>query len=165
MPDSFAELLARALVWGGFNAAMVGVTLAMALTLWAIAGPWWPTTVVQNGYRRRRSCWALLQALAISTTPIIILGADSAGFGAVLFLLFGPKYVNWRVRRGAWRDDDDDTRQRAREIRNRLRDRQEEQLVAEDAGPWPEYVNDVVRAQRERRYEPPAIDPKEAATG
>lgn len=115
--------------------------------------------LVQNAYRRRRSWWALAQAIAIATTPTLIMGVQGAALGALLFFLIGPKYVNWRVRLGAWHDDDNATKDGARAIRNRLRDRQEIAPLPAAAGPWLEYVNDVVRARREEGYKPPETVP------
>ena len=50
---------------------------------------------------------------------------------------------------------DEATRTAARTIRNRLRDRQEDPALLPGAGPWPEYVNDVVRSARDQVYTPP----------
>ncbi|WP_332786864.1 hypothetical protein [Sphingomonas sp. PB1R3] len=134
---------------------MLLTVLLVALTAWAVGGPWWPTTLVQNGFRRGRSCWALSQAFAIATLPILLLGEHGVGVGTLIFLVFAPRYVNWRVRCGAWHDDNEATRTAARAIRNRLRDRQEETALPPDGGPWAEYVNDVVRSKRDQVYTPP----------
>lgn len=155
MGDFLTFIAPKALLWIGFVGSMVSIGLLVALAAWAVAGPWWPTTLVQNGFRRRRSCWALLQAFAVATLPILLLGEHGIGVGTLLFFVFAPRYVNWRVRCGAWCDDDEATRTAARTIRNRLRDRQEEPALPPDAGPWPEYVNDVVRSARDQVYTPP----------
>lgn len=155
MGDFVAFIVPRALLWIGFVGSMVLGSLFVALGAWAVAGPWWPTTLVQNGFRRRRSSWALGQAFAIATIPILLLGGHGIGVGILIFLVFAPRYVNWRVRCGAWHDDNEATQKAARTIRNRLRDRQEEAALAPGAGPWPEYVNDVVRSARDQVYTPP----------
>ncbi len=155
MGDFLTFIAPKALLWIGFVVSMVLTGLLVALAAWAVAGPWWPTTLVQNGFRRHRSCWALIQAFAIATLPILLLGEHGVGVGALIFLVFAPRYVNWRVRWGAWHDDNEATRTTARTIRNRLRDRQEEAAMPPGAGPWPEYVNDVVRATRDQLYTPP----------
>lgn len=163
MGEVLTFIAARALLWTSFVGAMVLTGLLVALAVWAIAGPWWPTTLVQNGFRRRRSCWALIQAFAIATVPILLLGEHGIGAGTLIFVVFAPRYVNWRVRCGAWQDDSEATRTAARTIRDRLRDRQEEPALAADAGPWPEYVNDVVRSTRDQLYTPPeTVVPPEA---
>lgn len=155
MGDLLTLIGPRLLLWLGLFASMLSTVLLGMLALWAVAGPWWPTTLVQNRFRRRRSCWALGQAFAIATLAILLLGDHGVAVGSLIFLVFAPRYVNWRVRCGAWHDDTEATRAAARTIRNRLRDRQEEAALAADAGPWPEYVNDVVRAARDKVYTPP----------
>lgn len=155
MAELLAALAPRVLLWIAFVGCIVLAGGVVAVSGWAIAGPWWPTTLVQNGFRRRRSGWALGQAFAIASLPILLLGEHGIGPGTLLFVVFAPRYVNWRVRCGAWRDDDEATRTAARTIRNRLRDRQEEPALLPGAGPWPEYVNDVVRYARDQVYTPP----------
>ena len=163
MGDFLIFTASRVLVWIVFIGSMVLTGLSVALAAWAVAGPWWPTTLVQNGFRRRRSCWALGQAFAVATIPILLLGDYGIDVGTLIFLVFAPRYVNWRVRCGAWLDDNEATRTAARTIRNRLRDRQEEAALPPDAGPWPEYVNDVVRSARDQLYTPPeTVVPPEA---
>lgn len=165
MGDLVTVIAPRVLLWIGFVGSMVLTGLLVALSAWAVAGPWWPTTLVQNGFRRRRSCWALGQAFTVATLPILLLGEHGIGVGTLLFLIFAPRYVNWRVRYGAWCDDDEATRTAARTIRNRLRDRQDEAALSPGAGPWPEYVNDVVRSARDQLYTPPeTVVPPEALT-
>ena len=157
--DNVFALLARLLVWGGVLAALALSAALSALVVWAVAGPWWPTTLVQYSYRRKRSGWALSQALVVATLPVLISVNVGTAVGILTFFLFAPRYVNWRVRKGAWWDDVPAIREGARTIRNRLRDRQELPLFMAGEGPWQEYVNDVVRWTRDRDYTPPEAGP------
>ena len=60
MGDFLTFIAPKALLWIGFVVSMVLTGLLVALAAWAVAGPWWPTTLVQNGFRRRRSCWGMV---------------------------------------------------------------------------------------------------------
>lgn len=130
----------------------IGALLAGAMW-WAVSGSWWPTTVVQFHYRRRRSLYALARTGMAVSILVMALGVTGCKLGILVFLLFAPRYISRYVRLKAWQDDDDDTRDAARTIRNRLRGGLEEPPIADGEGPWREYVNDVVRARRDRVYQ------------
>lgn len=154
--DLISHFASNVIVWIGICVAVLVFVLAGRLTFGAILGPWWPTTISQASYRKRTSYRALAASILVAMSPIVLFGGAAAAPGCLLFLVFAPRAVNWWVRRQAWVSDDAETRNLALQVRNRLRERMGDDPLPADGGPWPEYVNDVVRAERDMRYQPPA---------
>lgn len=149
-----AVLAARALV----ALVLAGATLAGTLALvWLLRGPWWPSMAFQLAHRRAtfapRLFWSFLIVLTVSYA-LVPHGGIAAG--VLAWLVLAPRLVTWRGRKAAWKADqgEPDLQREALAIRNRLRDRDGQEPLAGDSD-WPEYVFDVERARRARRYQPP----------
>lgn len=149
-----AVLAARALI----ALTLASVTLLGTLALvWLLRGPWWPSMAFQLAHRRAtfapRLFWSFLIVLTVSYA-LVPHGGIAAGMLA--WLVLAPRIVTWRGRKAAWKADrgEPELQREALAIRNRLRDRDGQNPQPGNRA-WPEYVFDIERARRARRYQPP----------
>lgn len=126
----------------------------VALFRWLV---WWPALLLRTPFRPGLVFIRLIIVLVAAAAVSLLLLPRGLDVGAMvlLWLTVVPGITERWASRAAWKRDSPQDRVDAAAIRqSKLARRGEERTVSADR-PWPEYIVDVARLQRRRRYRPP----------
>lgn len=147
--------------WALKVAAIIGILSAAAITATLVAlfrwFTWWPTLLLQTPYRPGLVFpRMLLVMLFTAAIPILVLPAGlGVGIMVLLWLTIVPGVAERWTRAAAWKRDTGRDRSDAAAIRRSIMARRGDDRVFSGAKPWPEYIVDIARLHRQRRYRPP----------
>lgn len=147
--------------WALKLAAIAGVLIAAVVTGALVAlfrwFTWWPTLLLQTLYRPGLIFTRILLVMFFTAAvPIVVLPAGlGVGVMVLLWLTAVPGLTERWVRAAAWKRDKPKDRSEAAAIRLSILARRGDDRTFDAAKPWPEYIVDIARLQRRRRYRPP----------
>jgi hypothetical protein len=146
-----------ALAWHA--AVLVSFLTSLAATLfgtsWVLRGAWWPSVIFQLFQRPAIAQPLLWRSLLVAIAPITLLLGEAGLAAAILgWAIFAPRWIAERASAIAWADDAarPEVRERALAVRNRRRELLGEGSL-DGTSTWPQYIIDVAKGERQRRYQ------------
>lgn len=144
-----------------FVRALIVVTMLIVFAavlgglLLLLQRPWWPSVVFQTGQRPRAYVpWLIGTFATIAILGYVIFDAAGLATGSLLWFIFAPAVIVPRATKTAWKSDNEDQREGALAVRNRVRlAAGEPELDGTEC--WNQYVLDRARAERQAEYQPP----------
>jgi hypothetical protein len=144
---------------GWHAAALITFVVSLAATLlattWVARGAWWPSVIFQLFQRPAIARRLLLRTLLLAIVPMTLLFGVAGLAAAILgWAIFAPRWIAEQASAISWADDaaHPDVRERALAVRNRRRELLGESPL-DGTSTWPQYIIDVAKGERQRRYQ------------
>ena len=140
-------------------ALLVTFLAGLAMTLfgmnWVLKGAWWPSVIFQLFQRPAIAKRLLWRTLLFAVVPMTLLfGAAGLAAAILCWAIFAPRWIAEQASAIAWADDaaHPEVRERALAVRNRRRELLGESTL-DGMSTWPQYIIDVAKGERQRRYQ------------